>query len=141
MGKNNNKKKNQAKSAQDQAKKPADPPTEVPAGKDEAAAPVENGSAKPAPATASSPEAEQVKFMIANMPKKVDVGSEWFIVSMGWISKWQQSVGFEDDQSPSGVNPGKINNSDIIEVHSAESANGSSTPLPESGKMRAFENF
>lgn len=94
MGKNNNKKRNQAKAAQDQSKKPADPPTEPadpptePAAAKEEEAPVENGSAHRAPATASSPEAEQVKFMIANMPKKVEVGSEWFIVSMGWISKW-----------------------------------------------------
>ena len=68
--------------------------------------------------------------MITNMPKKVDVGSEWFIVSMAWISKWQKFVGFEDDQSPNGINPGKIDNSDIIDAH-PDSATGCSSPLPE----------
>lgn len=30
-------------------------------------------------------EAEDVKNMIANMAKKVEIGSEWYIVSMSWI--------------------------------------------------------
>ena len=115
MGRKNNK-KSQNKASQDQSQKPADSPAEAVEAK-ESAAPLENGSSQHAGPTASSPEAEQVKFMITNMPKKVDVGSEWFIVSMAWISKWQKFVGFEDDQTPNGINPGKIDNSDIIEAH------------------------
>jgi hypothetical protein len=52
---------------------------------------------------------------------------------MKWINKWKKSVGcFEDDQPPSGVSPGKIDKSDIIDIHS-ESSIGSST-LPKTPK-------
>lgn len=56
-----------------------------------------NSGAKPADAkvngqengvTADSSEADKVKLMIKNMPKKVEVGSEWYIISMTWIDKW-----------------------------------------------------
>jgi hypothetical protein len=55
------------------------------------------------------------------MAKTVDVGSVWYIVSMSWIAKWQDFVGFdktdgEDDvEDLKGAHPGKIDNSDIIE--------------------------
>ena len=59
----------------------------------------ENASAKVVEevngATADSSEADKVKLMIKNMPKKVELGSEWYIVSMTWIDKWQKWVGFE----------------------------------------------
>jgi hypothetical protein len=59
---------------------------------------------------------------------------------MKWINKWQKSVGFEDDQAPSGVSPGKIDNSDIIDIH-PESSIGSSTLLPEMSQLRTWQNF
>jgi hypothetical protein len=40
-------------------------------------------------------EAETVKQMIADMPKTVKAGEEWYIVSMAWINQWQQYVGFD----------------------------------------------
>ena len=63
---------------------------------------------------------------MGDMPKRVEVGQEWFVVSMKWIKKWQQFVGFEsttaggDDEEGGaaapeyGPKPGKIDNSDII---------------------------
>jgi hypothetical protein len=55
-----------------------------------------NGTSKTeAAATASSSESDKVKFMIQNMAKTVEVGSEWYIVSMTWINKWQKFVGFD----------------------------------------------
>jgi hypothetical protein len=65
--------------------------------KDKAASdPKVNGTAPTAPfATASSPEADKVKFMISEMAKSVKEGSEWYIVSMNWINKWQKYVGFD----------------------------------------------
>lgn len=60
------------------------------------------------------------------MSKRVEIGEQWFIVSMKWIKKWQDHVGFEaestnaDDENESaaapqlGPNPGKIDNRDII---------------------------
>jgi hypothetical protein len=39
--------------------------------------------------------------MIKNMAKSVKVGSEWFLVSMKWINKWQKFVGFEESDSRS----------------------------------------
>jgi hypothetical protein len=52
--------------------------------------------------------------MIQKMAKRVDVGSEWFLVSQSWINNWQKFVGFDDGVS-SDKNPGKMDNSDIIE--------------------------
>mmetsp|Transcript_31098 Transcript_31098/g.47497 ORF Transcript_31098/g.47497 Transcript_31098/m.47497 type:complete len:81 (-) Transcript_31098:2782-3024(-) len=46
------------------------------------------------------------------MPKAVKVGSEWYLVSMKWIQKWQSYVGFEGE--PSSEKPGKMDNSDIV---------------------------
>jgi hypothetical protein len=69
--------------------------------------------------------------MIAAMAKKVEVGSEWFLVSMAWINKWQKFVGFDGDEAPSEVSPGKIDNRDIIDAH-PESATGCSGLLVES---------
>ncbi len=57
-------------------------------------------------------EAEAVRKLIKSMPKTVEEGSEWFLVSMKWIQKWQAYVGFEGDSS--GKPPGQIDNSDII---------------------------
>ena len=45
--------------------------------------------------TASSPEADKVKFMIQEMAKTVKEGSEWYIVSLKWINQWQKYVGFD----------------------------------------------
>lgn len=33
--------------------------------------------------------------MIKGMAKTVEVGSEWYVVSMDWIGKWQRYVGFD----------------------------------------------
>ena len=67
-------------------------------------------------------EADEVKQMLANMAKTVAVGSEWYIVSMSWIQKWQSYVGFKSgddeeskDATENGPHPGKIDNSDILE--------------------------
>lgn len=45
-------------------------------------------------------EADEVKQMISDMAKTVKEGSEWYIVSMKWIQKWQAFVGFKqgDDE-------------------------------------------
>ena len=54
------------------------------------------------------------------MAKNIKLSSEWYIVSIKWINKWQNYVRFDqDDQSESDIkiqHPGKIDNSDIIEV-------------------------
>ena len=63
-------------------------------------------------------EAELVKEMIKNMAKTVEVDSVWYIVSMSWITRWQNSVGFdkeEGDDEPLGKAPGKMDNQDIVE--------------------------
>ena len=63
--------------------------------------------------------------MIKLMPKVVEEGSEWYLVSMSWINKWQKFVGFEDEDAESEAtrdtskdgaapHPGKIDNKDII---------------------------
>ena len=55
-----------------------------------------NGNAKKASSTSVEVgEAETVKQMIADMPKTVKAGEEWYIVSMAWINQWQQYVGFD----------------------------------------------
>ena len=52
------------------------------------------------------------------MPDTVEAGQEWFVVSMKWILKWQQHVGFESVQTDrsqmKGPDPGKMDNRDII---------------------------
>ena len=61
------------------------------------------------------------------MSSKIEIGEEWFIVSMKWIKAWQEHVGFDnasatpkpdDDEGAAtpayGPNPGKIDNTDII---------------------------
>ena len=59
--------------------------------------------------------------MLKDMAKVVEVGSTWYIVSMTWIARWQDFVGFdsadadEDIQDFKGGPPGQINNEDIIE--------------------------
>ena len=55
------------------------------------------------------------------MSKNIQVGSEWFIVSIKWINKWQKYVRFDqvNDESISDIviqRPGKIDNSDIIDI-------------------------
>ena len=58
--------------------------------------------------------------MIEKMARTVEVGSEWYCVSMTWINKWQKFVNFEgeeiaeEDKKP----PGKIDNTDIIQQYS-----------------------
>ena len=54
--------------------------------------------------------------MIGKMANKVAVGSEWFLVSMTWIEKWQKHVNFdgEEDSNQERPHPGKIDNSDIM---------------------------
>jgi len=55
--------------------------------------------------------------MIEKMAKTVEVGSEWYCVSMTWINQWQRFVNFggeeiaDEDRKP----PGKIDNTDIIQ--------------------------
>ena len=61
-----------------------------------ASEPKVNGTSTPEPVvTAASTEADKVKFMISEMAKSVKEGSEWYIVSMNWINKWQKYVGFD----------------------------------------------
>lgn len=43
-------------------------------------------------------EADEAKQLIANMAKSVEVGSEWYIVSMKWILRWQEFVGFNQGE-------------------------------------------
>lgn len=53
------------------------------------------------------------------MAKNIQASSEWFIVSVNWINKWQKYVRFDDDEQSESENfqrPGKIDNSDIIDV-------------------------
>ena len=47
-----------------------------------------NGSTEAAAATSKSSEADKVAYLLKNMAKTVEVGSEWYIVSMAWITKW-----------------------------------------------------
>lgn len=60
--------------------------------------------------------------MIEKMAKKVAVGSEWFLVSMTWIEKWQKHVNFDDeeDTGQDRPHPGKIDNSDIVLPYSSQ---------------------
>lgn len=61
------------------------------------------------------PEAEEVRELIKSMPKSVEKKSEWFVVSMCWINKWQTYVGFEEGSKPEPDHPpGPIDNTDII---------------------------
>ena len=56
------------------------------------------------------------------MATKVTVGSEWFLVSMSWIEKWQKHVNFDEEEESAQKerpHPGKIDNSDIILPYSA----------------------
>ena len=56
-----------------------------------------------------------MRELLAAMPKRVEIDSEWFIVSMTWIKKWEVFVGFEEGSEPQlDKKPGKIDNSDII---------------------------
>ena len=60
--------------------------------------------------------------MISKMATKVTVGSEWFLVSMSWIEKWQKHVNFDEEEESAQKerpHPGKIDNSDIILPYSA----------------------
>jgi len=55
--------------------------------------------------------------MIEKMAKSVEVGSEWYCVSMTWINKWQKFVNFDGDGEIADEDrkpPGKIDNKDII---------------------------
>lgn len=54
-------------------------------------------------------ERDEIKKMIKNMPKTVEVGSEWYIVSMYWIEKWQKYVNFDESKNwdlVSAMHPG-----------------------------------
>ena len=93
-----------------------------------------------------SDEASQVKFMIQKMAKTVEVGSEWFIVSMKWINCWQKFVNFDgqtkdEDRTP----PGKINNSDILLEYSTKirvvSGDNKSVYLDEMAEKFKFQNY
>ena len=66
-------------------------------------------------------EARTVSQLLTNMDKTVTPGSQWFIVSMKWIDKWQKYTYFdlltENQTSISEEerkHPGKISNEDII---------------------------
>jgi hypothetical protein len=84
-------------------------------------------------ATSESSEAEKVKYMIQNMAKTVAEKSEWFIVSMQWINKWQKHVGFDESEAEKGPNPGKIDNKDIIVARHQTDKGVFSTCLLEQG--------
>ena len=58
-------------------------------------------------------EADKLKTMISDMAKVVKNDSIWYIISMNWINKWQQFIGF-DGEPDSKSHPGKMDNSDII---------------------------
>lgn len=89
-------------------------------------------------------EAELVKEMIKNMAKMVEVESVWYIVSMSWITKWQNYVGFDKqdgDDEPLGPHPGKMDNQDIIEPNFIGTNNQIvSTVLQELNKKFDFQN-
>lgn len=77
--------------------------------------------------------------MIQAMPKRVEKGSEWFVVGMGWIKKWQkwvyldllstQTEGNEKDRA----HPGKLECSDIIQPTSPRQ-------IKEQAKKFVFQN-
>jgi hypothetical protein len=66
-------------------------------------------------------EAMKVREMIKSMAKRVEVGQEWHVVSMQWISKWQVYTGFDTLDSPdskpseSEPKPPRIDNANIID--------------------------
>ena len=72
-------------------------------------------------ASANKEEANKIKELFQKMPKRVEIGSEWFVVSMKWITAWQDYIGFDDEEGDDGKerefgdHPGKIDNSDIFE--------------------------
>lgn len=60
-------------------------------------------------------EADCIRDLIKNMPKNIKPGSQWFIVSMTWINRWQAYVGFDDGSQPQPAkHPGQMDNTDII---------------------------
>ena len=72
------------------------------------------------------------------MSKRVEIGEEWFIVSMKWIKKWQEHVGFESesqDESARGPNPGKIDSTDIV------LGDGAQGKLDEMSNKHIYLNF
>jgi hypothetical protein len=82
-----------------------------------------------------------VKQMLSSMAKSVDQGSQWYIVSMAWINKWQKYVGF-DGPAQLDAKPGLIDNSDIIDVQSKDTkGNVYSTQLIELSVQQSFSNF
>lgn len=89
-------------------------------------------------------EADKIREMIMNMPKTVEVGSVWYIISMQWIYKWQAYVGF-DDQNKDMVgknHPGKIDNSDIIQAYALSGDNQLiSTILEDKSQNHAHANI
>jgi hypothetical protein len=38
------------------------------------------------------------------MAKNIQVSSEWFIVSVNWINKWQKFVRFDEDEQSESEN-------------------------------------
>lgn len=69
-------------------------------------------------------EAAKVQKMMKAMASRIEIGEQWFIISMKWIKKWQKYVGIEqteddDDNraaqsSDDAPSPGKIDNSNIL---------------------------
>ena len=90
-------------------------------------------------AATEEPEADKVKKLIKEMPKSVKEGSEWYIVSMKWINKWQNYVGFNQEESTKGDHPGQIDNSDIVLHHYAKLE--TSTYLKEIGNKDMWMNY
>jgi len=55
--------------------------------------------------------------MLEEMAKSIVVGSEWYVISMKWIEKWQLYVNFdgeEESKSTERKHPGKVDNTDLI---------------------------
>ena len=79
--------------------------------------------------------------MIQNMAKSVEENSEWYIISMDWINKWQKHVGFDDTEANKGPKPGKIDNSDIIVDYYHNDKGSYSTSLLEQSKSIQYQNY
>mmetsp|Transcript_1956 Transcript_1956/g.3412 ORF Transcript_1956/g.3412 Transcript_1956/m.3412 type:complete len:110 (+) Transcript_1956:205-534(+) len=84
------------------------------------------------------------------MPKRIKEGSEWYVISMKWIERWQRYTGFGNlDQDEDGDNsappqhPGPIDNSDIISFYTLEDGSkaDSSVLMKEMSATLKFTNY
>ena len=84
--------------------------------------------------------------MLEKMAKSIDVGSEWYVVSMKWIEKWQHYVNFdggEETKSTERKPPGKVDNTDLIQPYSNFVKKGEvmSVFLNEIANKELWQNF